>query len=240
MVQIVEIMGRSTQGVTHPFICRGDDDNTYFVKGSGAGRRSLVCEWIAGNLAMALNLPIAPFKVVEVPSELVEGNPLYDDLGAGPAFASLRQTIMELNYAGIDLVPDQLQRDVLAFDWWIRNWDRTLSESGGNPNLFWEPEHERLVVIDHNQAFDADFDVESFQKYHVFSRQYNDLFGDELYRQEYAKNFQNALNRWQNICETIPENWHYLDAEMSISANIQLDAIFTILKRCNTETLWNQ
>ena len=112
MVQIVEIMGRSEQGITHPFICRGDDDNTYFVKGSGAGRRSLVCEWIAGHLAVALGLPIAPFKIVEVPVELVEGNPLYSDLGDGPAFGSLRQTIMELNYAGINLVPDEIQRDV--------------------------------------------------------------------------------------------------------------------------------
>ena len=240
MVQIVEIMGRSEQGITHPFICRGDDDNTYFVKGSGAGRRSLVCEWIAGHLAVALGLPIAPFKIVEVPVELVEGNPLYSDLGDGPAFGSLRQTIMELNYAGIDLVPDEIQRDVLAFDWWICNWDRTLSESGGNPNLFWEPEDERLVVIDHNQAFDDNFDSENFLKYHVFSRQCHDLFGDVLYRQGYEKIFQNALNQWQNICVTIPENWHYLDAEMSIPANIQLDAIFTILNRCTTETFWDQ
>ncbi len=129
-------MGRSEQGITRPFICRGDDDNTYFVKGIGAGRLSQVCECIAGNLGVELGLPLAPFEVVHVPVELAEANPDYRDLGAGPAFGSLKQTIMELNYAGIDLVPDELQRNMLAFDWWIHNDDRMLSESGGNPNLY--------------------------------------------------------------------------------------------------------
>ncbi|VAW81982.1 hypothetical protein MNBD_GAMMA13-2163 [hydrothermal vent metagenome] len=72
MVQIVEVLGRSTQGITRLFIYRGEDENTYFVKGTGAGRRSQVCEWIAGNLATELGLPIAPFEIVDVPVELVE------------------------------------------------------------------------------------------------------------------------------------------------------------------------
>lgn len=239
-IQIVEIMGRSEQGITQPFICRGDDDNTYFVKGIGAGRRSQVCEWIAGKLALELVLPIAPFEIVDVPIELIEGNPHYDDLGTGPAFGSLKQTIMELNYAAIDRVPDDLQRRVLAFDWWIRNWDRMLSETGGNPNLFWEPEDEQLVVIDHNQAFDPDFSQENFMKYHVFSRQCHDLFGDALYMESFKKEFQLAFKKWQEICDNIPQEWHYLDTDMSTPANIQLDAIFNILNRCNTENLWNQ
>ena len=239
MIQIVEILGRSTQGITKPFICRGEDDNTYFVKGAGAGRQSLIYEWVAGNLALELGLPIAPFNILEVPDLLVEGNPLYSDLGPGPVFGSLKQTIMELNYAGIARVPDGLQRDVLAFDWWVRNNDRTLSESGGNPNLFWEPEDERLVVIDHNQAFDADFSIDDFVEYHVFSDKVHDLFDDALYRQQYAANYQAALTKWQDICDTIPEEWRYLDAEASIPANISLDAIFITLNRCITETFWN-
>jgi hypothetical protein len=70
-VQIVEIMGRSTQGITRPFKCRGDDGHIYFVKGHGAGRRSQICEWIAGQLAFRLGLPIAPFEIVDVPEELI-------------------------------------------------------------------------------------------------------------------------------------------------------------------------
>ena len=63
-LEIVEIMGRAQQGVTQPFICRGEDDQVYFVKGRGAGRRSLICEWIAGQLGRLLGLPIAPFGIV--------------------------------------------------------------------------------------------------------------------------------------------------------------------------------
>lgn len=239
-IQIIEILGRSEQGITQPFICRGDDGNTYFVKGIGAGRRSQVCEWIAGELAVKLGLPIAPFRIVDVPIELIESNPQYLELGSGPAFGSLKQTIMELNYAGIERVQDGLQRDVLAFDWWIHNNDRMLSEMGGNPNLFWEPKQERLVVIDHNQAFDLDFSADNFLKYHVFNGQCQDLFGDALYRQKYEKNFQDTLNQWHNIWENIPEEWNFLDEELSIPANIDLDAIFNTLNRCNTEELWDQ
>ncbi len=105
MIQVVEILGRAEQGMTHPFICRGDDDNTYFVKGIGAGRRSQICEWVAGRLALDLGLPIAPFKIVDVPEELVAVSPDCRELGAGPAFDSLRQTIMELNYA---MVPNKI------------------------------------------------------------------------------------------------------------------------------------
>jgi hypothetical protein len=30
-IEIIEIMGRSRQGITRPFICRGDDGHVYFV-----------------------------------------------------------------------------------------------------------------------------------------------------------------------------------------------------------------
>lgn len=36
-VQIVEVIRRSEQGITLPYICRGDNDKVYFVKGIGAG-----------------------------------------------------------------------------------------------------------------------------------------------------------------------------------------------------------
>jgi len=43
MIQIIEIIGRAHQGVTKPFLCKGDDNILYYVKGTGshAGHRSL-------------------------------------------------------------------------------------------------------------------------------------------------------------------------------------------------------
>ena len=143
-VEIVEVIRRADQGMTRPFICRGDDNEIYFVKGVGAGRRSLICEWIAGSLGLALGLPLAPFEIVEVPEELIEFGTGLDldlsELGHGPAFGSRRREVMELTASAVPEVPEPLQQDVLAFDWWIRNGDRLLTERGGNPNLFWAPE----------------------------------------------------------------------------------------------------
>ena len=36
-VVIEEVLGRSLQGKTQPFICRGDDGETYYVKGAWGG-----------------------------------------------------------------------------------------------------------------------------------------------------------------------------------------------------------
>ena len=98
MIRIDEVIGRAVQGVTRPFICRGSDGHVYYVKGAGAGRRSQICEWIAGNLALTLCLPIAPFTLVEIPEELdaVSDMPDWRDLGTGMAFGSRRMTIAEL------------------------------------------------------------------------------------------------------------------------------------------------
>jgi len=50
-ITITEILGRAEQGMTRPFVCRGDDWMTYYVKGAYAGLRSLCCEWVASAVA---------------------------------------------------------------------------------------------------------------------------------------------------------------------------------------------
>ncbi len=240
-VEIIEILRRSEQGATQPFICRGDDDEIYFVKGSGAGRRSQICEWIAGHLGQSLGLPIAPFEIVEVPSEILEIPVRTDlaELGEGPAFGSRKHNVTELTFSRIAEVPEQQQRDVLAFDWWIRNADRFLSAEGGNPNLFWDAETAELVVLDHNQAFDSEFDFEDFRDFHVFSDQWASLFGDLLRRTSYKGRFVAALNEWPGICDTIPQEWHFADAEMTVPVDFDLNAAHDLLARCHGNEFWN-
>lgn len=154
LVQVEEIIGRSTQGVTKPFVCRGEDGEVYFVKGVGAGRRSQICEWLASQLARAFGLPVAPFTLVSISPALIGSGAREDlgELGAGIAFGSQRKSVTELTVARVAQVPSDLARDVLVFDWWVRNADRTLTEFGGNPNLFWDVIKSELVVMDHNQA----------------------------------------------------------------------------------------
>lgn len=240
-IQIVEVIRRSEQGITEPFICRGDDEHVYFVKGRGVGPRSLICEWIAGKLGLAIGLPIAPFSIVDVPEELLElGNGLdLTALGAGAAFGSMGQDAMELNAAAIDYVPDAVRRDVLAFDWWVRNGDRILTEHGGNPNLLWDPGVRELVVIDHNQAFDPDFDRKKFLDSHVFSQSGPSVFGDMVRRREYNERFRSALEAWDEIRDSLPEEWLFADPEMTVPADFDLDAAYQLLSRHERADFWD-
>lgn len=240
-VEVIEVVRRSEQGVTKPYLCRCDDNETYFVKGKGAARKSQVCEWIAGNLGNAFGLPLAPFEIVNVPEELVDmPHPLLDlsELGAGPAFGSQRCEVMEITSAAVAEIPIDLQRDVLIFDWWIRNGDRMMTEKGGNPNLFWEPGSEQLVVIDHNQAFDDEFNTDIFLNLHIFSDSQHGLFDDFVLRRDYTQRFAEALRRWPDIIANMPEEWHYLDPEMTNPANINLDGYRAVLERCQHEDFW--
>ncbi|WPL15566.1 hypothetical protein Thiowin_00467 [Thiorhodovibrio winogradskyi] len=239
-IQIVEVLRRSEQGMTQPFICRGDDGEIYFVKGIGAGRRSQICEWIAGKLALAFGLPIAPFHLVDVPEELSEagGGLTLSELGSGLAFGSLRQEAMELTISTVREVPDGIQQDVLVFDWWIHNGDRLLTERGGNPNLFWNPASRELIVIDHNQAFDPDLDAGGVRGHHVFAAQWSNILGDMLKRHDYNARFASVLADWPEVVAAIPEAWLFADPEMTIAADFDLDMAYQLLKRHERDDFW--
>lgn len=240
-VQIVEVIGRAEQGATRPFICRGDDDWVYFVKGRGAGRRSQICEWIAGQLGHGLGLPIAPFAIVDVPEELIAID-LRDDLrelGAGLAFGSRKVAVVELSVSHLRHVPKETQRDVLAFDWWIRNGDRNLGVAGGNPNLFWDVENDGLVVIDHNQAFDSEFSAEDFASLHAFQAQKQALFGDWERQQHYNTRFAEAMTEWDAICNTVPPEWWFVDAERTVPTDFDLETTRQLLMRCQSPSFWS-
>ena len=75
MLQIQTIMDRAEQGITSPFICMAENSLEYFVKGLHATRASQINEWIGGNIAQALSLPVAPFDLLEVGEELYEELP---------------------------------------------------------------------------------------------------------------------------------------------------------------------
>ena len=87
---ITEIISRSEQGMTRPFLCRAENDGLFYVKGRYAGYRTLCCEWVAGRLGQLMGLPIPDFFIAEVPIGLVRDSARADagDLGAGLVFAS--------------------------------------------------------------------------------------------------------------------------------------------------------
>lgn len=240
-VEIVEVLRRSEHGMTLPFICRGHDGEIYFVKGSGAGRHSQINEWISGNLALAMGIPVAPFRIVDVPEELAEVLSAEDAfaLGGGPAFGSVEQRITELAYSQVSGVQAELRASLLVFDWWISNVDRKLTENGGNANLFWDPETQRLVVIDHNQAFDPDFDPDHFFRYHAFKDSVPLVFDDLIERQHYTDRMEQALAEWDAIIQAIPEEWFYRDPEMTMELDFDPDSYLKHLQRFRSDNFWN-
>ncbi len=84
---------------------------------------------------------------------------------------------------------------MLLFDWWVHNEDRHLTLRGGNPNLLWDMQLGQLVVIDHNQAFDRDFNASRFLDSHVFAACWNRIYGDHVERGRYQTRMENVLSK---------------------------------------------
>src|SRR6185312_2104269 len=110
-------------------------------------------------------------------------------------------------------VSEALRRDVLVFDWWVHNPDRTLTTLSGNPNLLWDGDSGKLAVIDHNMAFDPEFDVQTFSKTHVFAADICKVFQDLVEPARYAERLQAALVTWPEACQNVPAEWWFADAE---------------------------
>ena len=207
---IIEIWGRTVQGMTRPFRCGTDDGHAYYVKSRGAGWRSLVCEWVAGSLAQDMGLPVAHFAQVSLDQGMADVLRFKGehDLVAGLSFGSRIAThTREFEPSLLMQCDEQFRRDLVAFDWWVRNADRTLGVLSGNPNLLWDPKAEAPVVIDHNMAFDCDFDAEQFLQTHVFRADLEMIAGDPQLRSDYELRFACLLNAFSEIWAQLPENW---------------------------------
>jgi hypothetical protein len=141
------------EGGSLPGVMEADDLGTYVVKyvGAGQGRKVLVAEVIAGELARRLGLPVPELVLVEV-------DPLLGLSEPDEEVQDLLRASAGLNLA-MDFLPGALGYDpvahpveaglasrVLWFDALIGNVDR----SWRNPNLLvW---HRQLELIDHGAS----------------------------------------------------------------------------------------
>ena len=141
------------EGGSLPGLVEADDLGTYVVKfrGAGQGRKALVAEVVAGELARALGLPVPELAVVELDPVVARHEP--DEEVQDLLTASTGSNL------GMDFLPGSLGFDPLAhpvapglasrvlwFDALVRNVDR----SWRNPNLLlW---HGALHLIDHGAS----------------------------------------------------------------------------------------
>ena len=235
MLEIVEITGLSEQGKSKPYLCRGEDERLYYVKGQNATSSSRCREWIVGHLARAFGLPVPPFCLVNVSPELLaETSTEWQNIGAGVAFASAKQDGYQWFELGfVDSVERQLRRDLVMFDWWVRNQDREEN----NTNLLWESVSKSLLVIDFDTSFDESFFPTFFLNYHVFSRDWEDVSGDCLLRADYQQRFSTALAVLNEACDNLPLGW--MNGSTSSDGELSLDVVRTVLGRCKTQDqLW--
>lgn len=236
IIPIVEVIGPAAQGNSLPLLCTGSDGRRYYVKGQQTNRSSLWSEWICAHLAQALGLPLPSFALVQLDASLVRELPKgWQAVGSLPAFGSCERVhAVWLEPGNEDKVSPQLQRQVLAFDWWVRNPDRLC----GNTNLLWDTVGQSLVVIDHNLAFDDDFSAVEFANQHVFSGQWPLLFHDLLEQARHAQWLHGVLGAAAHALETAPTEWLWENSEFDVPTKFDRARALRLLERCDNPDFW--
>ena len=141
------------EGGSLPAVVEADDLGTYVLKfqGAGQGRKALVAEIVAGEIARSLGLLVPEIVLMDLDPKLARAEP-------DPEIQDLIRASAGLNLA-LDYLPGSLGFDplveppgpdlasrILWFDALVTNVDRTPR----NPNLLaW---HDRLWLIDHGAS----------------------------------------------------------------------------------------
>jgi hypothetical protein len=142
------------EGGSLPGLVEADDDGLYVVKfrAAGQGLKALVAEVLVGRLAQLAGLPVPELVLVELEPALgaAEPDPEINELITRSAGLNLGVDFLpgslDFNPARPDAVSSGFASEVVWFDSWTTNVDRTVR----NPNLLvW---HGRTWLIDHGAA----------------------------------------------------------------------------------------
>lgn len=241
-VQIREIIKRAENGVTKPFFCSDSVGKRYLVKSlDGMPPNELVYEWISAWLAIEFGLPCG------APSIMCDFGALFEFGGYGTwpydcdySFASPEVAgAMELNFAQAEQLDEDFKLRLFAFDYWIQNADRVLSDVGGRVNLLFDGADESPVVIDHNQAFDSAFDANKFSYEHIFGYDNRPTFQFDLVDREGLQQLiENSLTKLNDIVSAMPEEWREAANEQLNGKDIIDDIIRPILERYTKPEFW--
>lgn len=244
MLNIVSIEAVASQGMTKPLICRADDGGTYLVKyASGVTVNGLVKEWLAAHFAQEFGFKVPEFDSAFLYQELIDAFPSFakHDVVSRPVegvvFVSKWQVFVdEFKFINVDMVPLKTQHDLLVFDLWIGNDDRNLTGLGGNVNLLWLVQENDFIVIDHNLAFEYEFQGD-FLKTHVFRSSAGEAgyAFDLVDRQSYQVKLQSVLDKWDNYLSDCPKEW--LEHELF---DLDLSGIYQRLLADAQGALWDR
>jgi len=226
----------SDQGMSEPYRCIAEDDTEYYAKGLRSTRASQINEWLCANMAAAIQLPIAKFSLLNVPSYLFEElSDKQKKIGLGCCFGS--QTVHDViifEEANIKKIPFDIQLKIVAFDWLIKNGDRTR----GNSNLLFQPLSQELVVIDHNLAFDSKLTGSEFLENHIFRNAMQSIISDYDLQSKLIDFLNPALPAYHDACNNLPPEWEWLNNERDLKAEYNFQFSFDTLNRLNNGQLW--
>lgn len=235
--EVVELIRESNQGRTSPWICRLSDGNIYYIKGVKALHRGLIYEYLCAELGRSLGLPIPSSTIAYLDSDLLRYNiAAKNNFGAEDCyvFASKEmKNLAELKYSDLPKVNSQIAKLLFFFDHLIQNEDRTLSEKGGNPNLFMNQINSELAVFDHNLAFDKNYDFESNKNLHSCTSFWFNAQRELNFKDDMLYKLPIAIEHLAKYAEGVPDEW--LE-----SCDDLLEDIFAKLNLYKTEEFWEE
>jgi hypothetical protein len=100
----------------------------------------------------------------------------------------------------------------------------------------WDTDAAGPVVIDHNMAFDHDFEPAKFLETHIFQADLAVLKTDLVMRAEYEQRFSSLVPLLSDIWTELPQNW--LETEDGDNRFLQSD-FHSVISRVNLPNFWD-
>lgn len=142
------------EGGSLPAVVEADNEGTYVVKfrGAGQGLKSLIAEWLVGELARFLALPVPEIVLIELDPILAraEPDPEIQELIQRSAGLNLALDYLPGSISFDPLVPEGITPELAAAVVWLDAFATNVDRTARNSNmLIW---HRRLWLIDHGAA----------------------------------------------------------------------------------------